>query len=463
MKNIISISISFLIGIVIWFLPEPIGVHKNGWELFAIFSATMVAVILRPLPMGVIAIISLTVATVTGVLSFTDAFSGFSNEIVWLILLAFFIARGFILTGLGTRVAYKVMSVLGKNSLGLGYGLVATDLLLAPAIPSMTARAGGIIYPVVKALSAVFTGKSHDPKMGGYLSLTAFQGSVITSAMFLTAMAGNPLIIELAKGQGVQISWMSWMIAAAVPGLVSLLVVPYVLYKLATPTIRQTPHAKAMAHEQLKEMGPMSKQEWIMLATFAFLIIFWIVGPYIAMKATVVALVGLIILLCSGVLTWRDVIEETGAWDTFIWFSTFVALSGFLNKFGLSTWFSGWVVTHVSGFGWVGALILLSLVYFYTHYFFASNVAHVGAMYAPFLIVSIALGAPAELAALILAFFSSLFGGLTHYGSGPAPIFFGAGYVSVPTWWKMGFIVSVINIVIWVVVGGLWWKAIGLW
>ena len=107
--------------------------------------------------------------------------------------------------------------------------------------------------------------------------------------------------------------------------------------------------------------------------------------------------------------------------------------------------------------------MIVSLVYFYTHYFFASNVAHIGAMYAPLLIVSIAMGAPPELAALILAFYSSLFGGLTHYGSGPAPILFGAGYTTVGEWWKIGAISSVINIAIWMLIGGAWWKVLGYW
>lgn len=463
MKNLLIVAVAVLIGLILWFIPEPEGVSKQAWHLFALFVGTMIAVIFKPFPMGVVSILSLTIAVSTNTLTFADAFSGFSNDIVWLVVFAFFVARGFILTGLGSRMAYKVMSLLGKNSLGLGYGLVATDLILAPAIPSVTARVGGIIFPIVKALADIFTGQSHDPKMGGFLSLTAYQGSVITSAMFLTAMAGNPLIAELAKNQGIEITWASWAIAAIVPGLISLIVVPYVLYRLATPTIRQTPHAKQMAAERLASMGPMKKNEWIMLGTFLLLLLLWIIGPSIGMKATVAAMIGLAILLLSGILKWKDVIEESGAWDTFIWFATLVTLSGFLNKFGLTTWFSQWVVMNVSGFEWVIGFIIVALIYLYTHYFFASNVAHIGAMYAPLLIVAVALGTPPELAALTLAFFSNLCGGLTHYGSGPAPILFGTGYVSVLTWWKMGFIVSLVNIGIWMIVGGLWWKILGLW
>lgn len=281
--------------------------------------------------------------------------------------------------------------------------------------------------------------------------------------MFLTSMAGNPLIARLARESGIEISWANWMIAALVPGLISLIVVPYVLYLLISPTIRYTPHAKTMAAEKLSAMGPMQFKEWVMLATFAMLLILWILGPFFGVSATAAALLGLVVLFVTNVLKWKDALEEGGAWDTFIWFATLVTLASFLNKFGLASWFSEWIVSHVSMLSWKIGFVIVSLIYFYTHYFFASNVAHIGAMYAPLLIVSIALGTPPELAALTLAFFSNLFGGLTHYGSGPAPILFGSGYVSVSDWWKMGFIVSVLNIFIWIVGGGIWWKVLGLW
>lgn len=462
-KKAFFFALTVLIGIVIWFSPAPVGVQKDAWHLFAIFVATVVGVILKPIPMGSIAIVVLTLSIITNTLTMSEAFSGFSNEIVWLVVFAFFISRGFISTGLGSRVAYKIMSLFGKNSLGLGYGLVLTDLILAPTIPSVTARVGGVVYPILKSVADIFTGKSTDPKMGAFLTQATFQGSMITSAMFLTSMAGNPLVAELARNHGIEITWASWAIAAVVPGLLSLIAVPYVLFCLAPPTIRQTPHAKQMAEERLKNLGPMKEKEWIMLGAFILLIILWVIGPSIGIKATVTAMVGLAVLLLTGIIRWREVLEEQGAWDTFIWFATLITLASYLNKFGFTEWFSQYVVYHVGGLEWVYGFIIISLIYFYSHYFFASCVAHIGAMYAPLLIVAIALGTPPELAALTLGFFSSLMGALTNYGSGQAPILFGAGYMTTGQWWKMCFISSLVNIGIWMILGGLWWKILGLW
>jgi divalent anion:Na+ symporter, DASS family len=455
-QNLYLVKLIFclLVGVVLWFLPIPGGVTREGWGLLAIFVATILAIILKPLPMGAISIISLTIAIATQTLSLGTACSGFGNDVVWLVVFAFFIAKGFITTGLGSRIAYTIMSRLGKNSLGLGYGLVATDLILAPCIPSVTARAGGIIYPILKGLIDVFSGKSHDPKLASFLSLTAFQGSTVTSAMFLTAMAGNGLVLKLAQDQGIALTWMSWAVAALVPGLVTLLILPYFLYRMWPPVIQKTPYARELA---------LSKKEKGMAWLFVLLLALWIGGQFIDLKATTAAMIGLSILLVTKILHWKEILEDQGAWDTLIWFATLVSLACQLNSAGLSAWFSQQVVFYVEGFYWGWGFAILVLVYFYTHYFFASAVAHIGALFAPFLLIAIALGTPPQLAALVLGFFSNLLMGLTHYASGQAPIFFNLGHVSVGHWWKVGGVTSIFFIVIWLLVGGVWWKLLGIW
>jgi DASS family divalent anion:Na+ symporter len=376
------------------------------------------------------------------------------------------IARGFIKTGLSGRIAYGFVALLGKKSLGLAYGLVATDLVLAPAIPSNTARAGGVVFPILLSLAKSYGSEPDDGtarKIGAFLTLAAFQGTVITSAMFLTAMAANPLAAEMALGLGVEVTWGDWALAAIVPGLVSLVVVPFAIYKLYPPEIKETPEAANLARSELSKMGRMKKGEAIMLGTFITLLVMWIFGPSIGLHPTMAAWVGLGILLLSGVLTWRDVCGETEAWNTLVWFAALVMMAGYLNELGFVPWFSETVSLLMSGTHWVTAFLGLCLIYFYSHYLFASNTAHVSSMYAPFLGIALGVGAPPLLAALTLGFFSNLFGGLTHYGTGPAPILFGSRYVDLGTWWRLGALVSVINVLIWLGLGGLWWKALGYW
>ncbi|MDR3683999.1 MAG: anion permease [Geothrix sp.] len=438
----------------------------KGLHLFAIFVTTILGIILKPLPMGAVAMIGIAITALSGTLSIADALSGFSDVVIWLIVLAFFISRGFIKTGLGARVAYTFMALLGRRTLGLSYGLAATDLVLSPAIPSNTARAGGIVMPIMASLARVY-GSLPDGtarRMGSFLTLTVYQVDCITSAMFLTAMAANPLAQKLAGDLKVTLTWGGWALAALVPGLISLLVVPYVIYKVHRPEVTETPEAVEIARGHLRDLGPIRRQEWMMMGVFVLLLVLWIFArPLGDLNPTTSALIGLAVLLLTGVLGWEDIKQETGAWDTLVWFAALVMMAGFLNRLGMIPWFSRTMGGMVAGRGWIVAFLVLALVYFYSHYFFASNTAHVASMYAAFLGVSVVAGAPPVLAALVLAFFSNLFAGMTHYGTGPAPVLFGTGYVEVGTWWRVGLLISVINIAIWVGIGGLWWKVLGLW
>ncbi|MCH9612794.1 MAG: putative malate transporter YflS [Chlamydiia bacterium] len=463
-NKLFYLLICFAIGGGIWVAPHPENITGQGWHLFAIFVATVLGLIIKPLPMGGVAFLSLTVLTFTKTLTFTESFSGFTNPIVWLIVTAFFIARGFIKTGLGMRIAYVLMRIFGKSTLGMAYAMAMTDVVLAPTIPSVTARAGGVIFPVVTSLSKAF---GSDPetsprRIGSFLIQSVFQSGAVTSAMFLTAMAGNPLVAGIAASVGVNLTWGGWAVAALVPGLVSLAVIPWIMYKIYPPELKHTPEAKAIAEEKLKEMGPISRDEWVMIGSFVGLIILWVFGQTLGVDPTVTALLGLSFLLISKVLSWKDVLSEGGAWDTLMWFAVLVMMAGFLGKFGITGAFSNIVQGHVSGLHWIPGFAILAGVYFYSHYFFASNLAHISALMAPFLALAIAIGTPPVFAVFILGFFSSLFGTLTQYGSGPAPILFAAGYVPIGKWWQLGLLMSLINIVIWVVVGSLWWTFLGL-
>ena len=455
-----------LVGAAIWLAPAPEGVQPRAWQLLAIFVATMVGIVLRPLPMGAVALIAVAVAVLSGTLTIAEATAGFGNTVVWLVVAAFFIATAFIKTGLGTRIAYHFMRVLGQRSLGLAYGLVATDLVLAPAIPSNTARAGGVIYPILRSLcvsldSTVEHGTER--RIAAFLTVTAYQGVVVTSAMFLTAMAANPLVAELAAQQGVEISWGLWAAAAAVPGLLSLLLVPLLIYRLYPPEITHTPAAPEMARQRLAEMGAMSRDERILLAVFVLLLSLWIAGGALGISATTTALAGVAAMLATGVLAWEDILRERSGWDTLIWFAVLVMLASQLGELGLLAWFTERVSGVLAPGHWIPSFLGLSLIYFYVHYFFASNTAHVSAMYAPFLALALAVGTPPLLAALLLGFFSNLFASLTHYGTAAAPILFGSGNVDIGTWWRLGLLISAVNIAIWVGAGSLWWRLLGLW
>ncbi len=458
--------IAVAVGVIIWFLPVPAGLKLPAWHLFAIFVATILGFILQPLPIGAVAFISLGLAGLLGVLKPAEILAGFGNTTMWLIVSAFIFAKGFVKTGLGRRIAYKVMAAIGDSSLKLAYALALSDLVISPATPSNTARGGGILYPIVRSLSSAFGSEPGETsrKIGAYLMKSTFQCNTITSAMFLTSVAPNSLVAALAlQTSKVSISWGTWALAGVLPGLIALAIAPFVIYKLYPPEITKTPEAKVIAGKELEKMGPMSWGEKVVAGTFVLALLLWSTSSFTKIDATVAAIVCVGLMLLGQAIEWKDVLEEKGAWDTLIWMGGLISLAGALAKVGFIGWFAKLVGGSLAGLSWEMALGILLLVYMYSHYAFASLSAHVTAMYAAFLAVSVAAGAPPFLSAMSLGVISALFGGLTHYATGPAPIFFGAGYISQSDWWRIGFILSVINIIIFVGFGSVWWKVAGLW
>ncbi len=452
-------------GLLMFFLPIP-GLNDVQRHLLAIFVATIIALVARPVPMGVSVLLAMTLLAVARVLPFPRVLAGFSNVTLWLIFTAFLFARAVTATGFGMRIAYVFVEKFGHSSLTLGYSIAATDAVLAVFIPSDTARGGGIVFPIVRSLAQVFDSEPGPTsrRIGAFLVLVGFHATYTGSAMFLTGMAANPLMAEFAlKIAHVELTWGRWALAAAVPGILSLITVPYLLYKLYPPEIHDTEAARVMARSELAKMGPMSRNERWLVGILICVMAGWVTSPWHGIPNTFVALAGLCAILLSQVLTWDELLAERRAWDALIWFAPLLMMADNLQELGVIKVLSSSVFGHLGALPWMAAMGILVLAYLYVHYAFASMTAHVTALYPAFLTAAVATGAPGLMAALPLAFFSNLNAGITHYGTGSAPVYFGAGYVTQAVWWRLGFIISLLNIVLWLGIGPLWWKVLGLW
>ncbi|CDN25482.1 cation transport protein [Limosilactobacillus fermentum] len=457
-----------IVGVILWLLTpmKPAAVPVAGWHMFALFVGTIIACITRPLPIGGVSILAFALTVLTGTLPMDKAILGFGNSSIWMIAMAFFIARGFIKTGLGRRIALNFVRLFGKKTLGLAYSLIGVDLIMAPATPSNTARAGGVLYPIIKSLAQSFGSDPKDGterKIGSFLVFAEYHGDMITAAMFMTAMAANPLVQTLAKSSGVNISWGGWFLAALVPGIISLIVVPWLIYKMYPPEIKETPNAKQWAEKELDQMGKMTLPEKLMAVIFIIALVLWMTGSLTKIDASLAAFLTLGLLLVVGVLSWTDVLHETGAWNTLTWFSVLVMMAGSLTTLGFIPWLSSSIGSMLHGMSWFLVLAILIVFFFYSHYLFASSTAHVTAMYSALLAVAISAHVPPMLAALLLGFFGNLNASTTHYASGPAPVLFGSGYVPQNKWWSLNLVLGVFYLVVWIGIGSLWMKMIGMW
>lgn len=452
-------------GLLLYFLPLPL-LNVEQRHLLAIFVASIIALVAQPVPMGVSTTVAITLLALTRTIPMDRIFSGYSNPTVWLIFTAFLFARAVTGTGFGMRVAYTFIRQFGRSPLTLGYSIAGSDFVLAPFIPSDTARGGGIICPIVQSIARAVGSEPGgvNSDFGGFLTLVGFHTTYTASAMFLTGMAANPLMADFARQVAhVDLTWTRWAIGSSVPGLLALVVLPWAIHRLHPPGLRNTDAARALAREELRRMGRLKRQERWLVAILLLVMAGWVTSPWHGFSNTIVALSGVSALLVTGVMSWEDLLGERRAWEALIWFGALIMMADELLRAGVVNVLSQRAFHFVQGWSAPAALVGLVLIYMYVHYGFASMTAQVTALYPGFLAAALASGAHPLVAALSLAYFSNLNACMTHYGTGSAPVYFGTGYVSQRTWWKIGFLLSLVNVVLWLGVGLVWWKILGWW
>mmetsp|Transcript_24516 Transcript_24516/g.77159 ORF Transcript_24516/g.77159 Transcript_24516/m.77159 type:complete len:439 (-) Transcript_24516:51-1367(-) len=437
--------------------------------MLAIFVATICGIVTGPLPPPGVALCGLTLGVLTGTLTFAQGMAAFTDEVIWLVVLAFFFARGFAKTGLGDRIAFNVVRAVGGTTLGLAYGLNAAEAVVAAGMPSSAARSAGIFYPIANSVakaSGSDPARGTEKRTGRFLVQSAFQATGNSSSLWLTGAAQNMLVLRLASQLGFEIAspFKTWLVATSVPALLAMALTPLVAFKALPPEVQKTPEAPEAAKKKLEEMGSMSRDEIVMGCTLVGMVTLWAGAGYFGVPPVVTALMGLCVLLLCGTVTWADCVAEKGAWSTFTWFSILVAMSAMLNKLGIVTWLASSISSRITALGLSTgpAFATLALLYTAAHYLFASQVAHVGALYQPFVVMMVQTGTPPTVAVLALAVVSNLFASLTPYASAQAPVFYGGGYVTQAEWYRTGLIFIVFNLLVWGAVGGLWWKALGL-
>ncbi|QKF72398.1 sodium:sulfate symporter family protein [Aliarcobacter faecis] len=456
-KQAIKLLIPVLVAIALWFIPVPEGLSSNAWHFLAIFLAVVIGLILEPVPAALVGFTGVSIVALLGLVgnskeSINWALSGFGNSVIWLIFAAFMFALGYKKTGLGKRVSLLMVKYMGKSTLGLGYAVAFSDLILAPFMPSNTARSGGSVYPVAINIPQIFNSfpNENPRKIGSYISWVAIATTCVTSSMFLTALAPNLLAVDLiAKNSGHTITWMEWA-KVMIPLMIPLfLLTPWLTYVIYPPTQKKSPEAPAWAAEELKKLGSITFKEYLMATLATVALIFWIFGKEFGVDATTTAICIVSIMVLSGVITWDDLLSDKAAFNVFIWFSTLVAMADGLKKVGILDYIGKNSQVMLSDLSATSLIIALIILFFLLHYFFASVTAHVTALVPLFMVIASTLLPAEQIIPFTIIFAGTLgvMGIITPYGTGPSPIWYGAGYISQAKWWALGGIFGILYLI----------------
>ena len=461
-KSIWKFAAPLVVWLTIALIPHPAGLSTNAWNYLGLFTAVIVALILEPIPPGAVGLIGMTLTTAFGLISKDPAeaikwgLRGFSDVTVWLIFGALVFSRGYEKTGLGRRIALSLVGAMGKSTLGLGYAVMLADLLIAPFTPSNTGRSAGVIFPIIRGIPALY-GSEPGPtarRIGAYLMWTAFASTAVTSSMFLTALGPNLLALGMVRqATGIEITWSQWAVGFLPVGILLIVPLPLLVYLIYPPEVRSSPEVSSWAKDELARMGRLSNHEIVMGLLILLAFSLWLLaGAWINPTTVVLAVVALLIL--ARILDWDDVIGNKTAWDTSVYFATLLALAEGLERVGIVAWAAHEASNFLVGASPLVAIVVLVSFFFVIHYMFASLTAHTMAMLPALLAAGTAFpGMPVRVLALLLIYAIGLMGVITPYATGPAPVYFGSGFITRKDFWVLGFVFGLIYLTVLLAVG----------
>lgn len=449
-------------ALILWFTPPPLAMSPNVWHLFTIFITAIAAILFNLLPIIAASIIALAVSVLAGVIEPAKAYAGFSESFILLIVAAFLVSHAVHKSGLGKRLSLHIIRRFGHSTLGLGYSVIATDILIAPAFPSNTARSG-VLYPIIYGLAHDCGSKVGDNthrRAGSYLMMTSMSGLTISSGLWLTAMAVNPIGVGIAETMGIHITFLSWLLYALLPTLIAFITIPWVLFKIYPPELRDTPDAPQTAKDALSAMGRISRNEWITGGVFLGMLILWSLSGMFPIDKTAVAFGGLGILMATRVFGIEDFKAQGEALSTLIWFAILFALSTQLAEQGFMRAVAEHFTLYLYGLSWVSVYLLLIVIYVLIHYLFVSQSAHLLALFGIFLSIGVGAGVPGELMAMMLLFATNFNATITPQGSSCNAIYLSSGYIQPREIYLYGGAITLLNLMIFLVIGTPWILAI---
>ncbi len=280
------------------------------------------------------------------------------------------------------------------------------DLILAPIIPNTNARGAGILFPINKSITDVLDEKSAEPKptLSSYLTLVTFHQNLVVGGLFLTAMATNPLAVSLANSAfHIQISWAQWFLYASVPTLMALLGIPVIVLKCHRPAVKNMQLIRDTAERELHDLDRMSVKEWLMIGSFVLTVGLWATSAITKLDNTLIALIGLGLLLLFNVISVDDVLNEKQGWNILLWLAPLIGVTEYLNTSGVIKWIQLNLTNLTHGAGLLLAGLILILAYYYIHYFLTSVLVHIQAFFIPFALVLVGLGASPLVTTMLLA------------------------------------------------------------
>ncbi|NLI12746.1 MAG: DASS family sodium-coupled anion symporter [Peptococcaceae bacterium] len=340
----LGIPVALAVFGLLYSVPTPAGLTVQGMTATGVFLGALVLWVSEAIPTYATSLLTIIALAITGAWDENSILGVFGYDVIWLMVSAFIIVSGMEKSGVAKRIALFMVSRFGNTARKALLVMLFTNFILAFIVPSTTARAA-VLLPIAIVLAQAYGAVPGQSNFGRLLMIQELQVNNISTSGILTATAPQIMAVGFIKDlAGVQVSWMSWLIAA-MPVAIVTMIISYLVGLLLYPPEVSAPKGKGIAdmREELKSQGKINKDEWKALVIFALTIFLWATGPYhvkmfginISLVMTAVIAATLFYLPFIGIIDWK---KTSIPWDLMIFSCGAYAAGMALEKSGAASW-----------------------------------------------------------------------------------------------------------------------------
>lgn len=468
--NMIGLPIALIVFAAILLMPTPAGLTAQGQRALAVFWLAFVLWLTTPIPVWLTSMLAIVLLALTGGWDYKQAFYQFGQEVIWLMVAAFIIASALERSGIGKRIAYSMALWFGRSAKMTLLGFIILNIVLAFVVPSTTARAA-IVLPIALLMAQAYGAKPGESKFGKLLMLQQPIANNLATAMILTATA--PQIIAwgfISTLAGVEVPWITWLIAQAPIILITLFLMWLVGLKLWKPEVDKPLGGIDKIREELRKLGPMTREEKTALAIFALVVFLWATDKIqplmfcgLKIPYSVAAVIGAILLFMPKIgplKSWKD---AKIPWDLMVFSAGAYAVGMALEDTGAAKWMATALI-NATGLSqgvhpYVAYAILVGIM-MYSHIIFSSKTVRTVIFIPLYIILAESLGIPPVMIALPAAFTIAWTISLP-FNCKPNLIYYGTGYFNVTDEFLYGIITCTIGYILYLTIGWAWFNFLG--
>lgn len=341
------------LGVLIAFIPPSAALSAQAMQFLGICAAMIVGMMINAAPMWAMTSLAALTAIILKIATFEEIYSQFAGTTIWMILGVVAFASCLSESGLMRRIAFSILKLFPASFSGQVLAILSAGTVLGPLIPSATAKLA-VMAPFSAQLAKDTGIKPHSRGMRG-LFFIMFSSAFLSTPMFLTATNMNFIMLGMLPQEvAAEFTWVNWFKAAGVWGAVLLLLSAIFTILFLKPD-EEINISKEFTARMLAEMGPMSTDEKVGLATLAGAMLLWLTANLHGISSAVVAWLALLVMHFAGQFKSADIMKKM-PWGLVLMFGPMMGFVSLMEPLGVTQWLAGL-------FSGVSALIPNALVF----------------------------------------------------------------------------------------------------